>query len=808
MLFKIYLSIFLHLIPISDCSKIEITNIDRIFPQSSVLHILGNFNNSYHKFWNRNLFKFLLYNSKFPKLLHHLPNNDIRDNRYYQNCRRTCPKNLGHFATQISIIFLPKLQTREIFYRTQNGLHTCGENPTYMFLVVIIRYFQINLEGKLSSALFVIYHPLKSSTNSVNISVVCYTCRLKLIEVPHPNSGGIDSLYSFWKVQNSNLHGFMIESDGMSQFNPNKETCSAIKRGVRAFSRKFICAQLALGRKLNFTDVAIFGIKYPQYQKDSGHKIFYHFKLAAVSYKKSRVDGFQGFTSPLDVPTWAASGASFLLVSALLAGTKYSKSGVWRDFGSIFSQSMYWIFSCLCGQYHETPAIIRLMGVSSVLFVVLRVLMFFLVGSVFYQGSIFSSLIITLPPILPSTLESLVDSQIQIITTTRVYDSGYRSMLTNFLIDDVINTTKPGSNLFHTLTQVKKRTKFIDSSSSFAVGLSISESLRVKFGSGEVNKVSDTFAVINAENELVEMLSAIGLMGDVHVVRSLEAPIFFINNPICIGGKMLLPLISIGFGQLAQSGLYERWEELENLKILIAQVKALKNRDLYRKAVISRLFRKIQLMAGLLYTVGITLKISLGQDTVAEKSQGLVFLMLFLITVLARWYWPVRGMLSEPCRMLNACFKFEKMLIRENPSRQPGTRDRCMLAFLNLLETTAVLIPLIVVAIQLHNPCALPFLGSMSPYCDKGVWIPPPCWVHVLMIGADFWIWLHHAYDGSFYIIYAFMVAIVCMLDYLEYFEKYEWYTSCGNLERIPQRKSISAKLSIHTDAFALSRRR
>lgn len=225
------------------------------------------------------------------------------------------------------------------------------------------------------------------------------------------------------------------------------------------------------------------------------------------------------------------------------------------------------------------------------LFVVLRVLMFFLVGSVFYQGSIFSSLIITLPPILPSTLESLVDSQIQIITTTRVYDSGYRSMLTNFLIDDVINTTKPGSNLFHTLTQVKKRTKFIDSSSSFAVGLSISESLRVKFGSGEVNKVSDTFAVINAENELVEMLSAIGLMGDVHVVRSLEAPIFFINNPICIGGKMLLPLISIGFGQLAQSGLYERWEELENLKILIAQVKALKNRDLYRKAVISRLFR-------------------------------------------------------------------------------------------------------------------------------------------------------------------------------------------------------------------------
>lgn len=110
--------------------------------------------------------------------------------------------------------------------------------------------------------------------------------------------------------------------------------------------------------------------------------------------------------------------------------------------------------------------------------------------------------------------------------------------------------------------------------------------------------------------------------------------------------------------------------------------------------------------------------------------------------------------------------------IVENRSRQPGARDRCMLAFMNLLETTVVLIPLIVVAIQLHNPCALPFLGSISPYCDKWVWNPPPWWVHVLMMSAEFWIWLHYVYEGSFYIIYAFMVAIVCMLDYLEYFEK------------------------------------
>ncbi|OXA48160.1 hypothetical protein Fcan01_16887 [Folsomia candida] len=184
------------------------------------------------------------------------------------------------------------------------------------------------------------------------------------------------------------------------------------------------------------------------------------------------------------------------------------------------------------------------------------------------------------------------------------------------------------------------------------------------------------------------------------------------------------------------------------------------------------LYQKFQLMAGLLYSMGITLKISKGKDSIAEKAQGLVFLMLFFITLLARWYWPRLGVLNEPCRMLNACLRFEKVLIKEHPGRHPSLLDKLMVAFLQLLETTAILIPTIVIAIQLHNPCALPFLGSLSHYCSKGIWTAPPDWVHVFMLTTDFWIWLHFIYDGSFYIIYAFMVGIVCMVDYLEYFEK------------------------------------
>lgn len=75
------------------------------------------------------------------------------------------------------------------------------------------------------------------------------------------------------------------------------------------------------------------------------------------------------------------------------------------------------------------------------------------------------------------------------------------------------------------------------------------------------------------------------------------------------------------------------------------------------------LYHKFQLVSGFIYAVGIILKISRGKDSVAEKCQGVVFLTILVVTILARWYWPREGQLNEPCRMLNACFRFEKFLI-------------------------------------------------------------------------------------------------------------------------------------------------
>ncbi|OXA63516.1 hypothetical protein Fcan01_00133 [Folsomia candida] len=214
------------------------------------------------------------------------------------------------------------------------------------------------------------------------------------------------------------------------------------------------------------------------------------------------------------------------------------------------------------------------------------------------------------------------------------------------------------------------------------------------------------------------------------------------------------------------------------------------------------LYHKFQLVSGFIYAVGIILKISRGKDSVAEKCQGVVFLTILVVTILARWYWPREGQLNEPCRMLNACFRFEKFLITGygTPVRQPSILDKVMIAFLRLLAPTAFLVPFAVIAIQLHNPCALPFIGSWSPYCVNSVWSPPPRLVHCLMLATDWWIWAHFEYDGALYVFYAFMVSIVCMLDYLEHFEKFvrEIRTSSSP---VPDLRTLEIRVtkSLHT---------
>ncbi|OXA48654.1 hypothetical protein Fcan01_16232 [Folsomia candida] len=112
-----------------------------------------------------------------------------------------------------------------------------------------------------------------------------------------------------------------------------------------------------------------------------------------------------------------ASGASFTLIAILLTRFALRNGATLAKAVGYFIKSWQWILSSLTGQYHGTPRMLRLVP-SFPLLVIISLFAFFLVGTVFYQSSMFSSLVALTPPRLPSTLKSVVESKIQIITTT------------------------------------------------------------------------------------------------------------------------------------------------------------------------------------------------------------------------------------------------------------------------------------------------------------------------------------------------------------------------------------------------------
>ncbi|OXA43320.1 hypothetical protein Fcan01_21979 [Folsomia candida] len=286
-------------------------------------------------------------------------------------------------------------------------------------------------------------------------------------------------LGSSWKIPNSDLQGMRIGSGWAPQFDTRVKTCSAIQRGGKTFSDYHTCAQLSLGAKLNFSDVWIsvasrdfhhstpydysFKIEYNVVATSAKYSWLphcgrrYEFKMATVSFKSSTADGLQALFMPLDRHTWAGSGLSFTLIAILLTGYGLKNGNRTLTKGiEYFILSWQWILSSLSGQFHGTPAILRLVSNFPV-FVIICILFYFLLGTVFYQGSMFSSLVALIPPRLPLTMESVVYSKIPIITTSRIYIGGSEavSMLNYEMLDQVINSYVNSAKLFRTLTHLK-----------------------------------------------------------------------------------------------------------------------------------------------------------------------------------------------------------------------------------------------------------------------------------------------------------------------------------------------------------------
>ncbi|OXA36982.1 hypothetical protein Fcan01_28259 [Folsomia candida] len=468
------------------------------------------------------------------------------------------------------------------------------------------------------SKMFILHSSRNSEAYKIFLACLPYSSNSLMELKPSIINDYSTFLESSWKMHNSNLKGLTLESEVSTKFDPKENTCSAIRRGSKIFSGRIICAHLTLMGKLNFTSVVASeqanpnltndyidykgvvtiravedGLLYPTYAlytwvPHCGHRD--EFKMVTVSFRKRHLEGLKGLLTPLDSYTWAASGISLTLLAVLLTTASLKNSQSLKAGLTFFIQSCHWILSSLSAQYHGTPAILRAVPHFPIL-IIICVWSFFLLGTVFYQGSMFSSLIAHTPFAVPSTLEYVVESGIQILTTSRIMAGEPRptSMLRH-IMDDVINTTDRSTKLFRTLIDLKSRVNFIFRFYMFEIGLNISEGHEVEFEDGTFKRVKDTFAIINVDYELDEVLEGVGFKGDPYILRHTEFPMFFADVPILISRGCMTSFIIDCCGRLAQSGLYKWWEDLDVLDVLLGNVKDASLKQLYRKLIAKRFF--------------------------------------------------------------------------------------------------------------------------------------------------------------------------------------------------------------------------
>lgn len=117
-------------------SNFNLQEVDRLIPARSTLQVLGTFNPEHLKSWESKLLKLLLRSRTTLKVVFNLPvNHSLKSSIYYKNCRINqyiFSKYFGHSTTQISVIFLPKVDThfeKRRLTETRGRLSHCGETP-------------------------------------------------------------------------------------------------------------------------------------------------------------------------------------------------------------------------------------------------------------------------------------------------------------------------------------------------------------------------------------------------------------------------------------------------------------------------------------------------------------------------------------------------------------------------------------------------------------------------------------------------------------------------------------------------------
>ncbi|OXA49081.1 Pyruvate dehydrogenase E1 component [Folsomia candida] len=273
-------------------------------------------------------------------------------------------------------------------------------------------------------------------------------------------------------------------------------------------------------------------------------------------------------------------------------------------------------------------------------FIIISIFFFFMIGSEFYQGSLFSSLITTTPPQLPKCNQDVLDSDLDVITTGTTYGLGEgptldNSVVMDFMIPDVLQRIDGDTNLYKMLTNFKNKVIVVSTVNQFAFATNISDSLKFDYIRGE-KKLKETFAILDNEEHVYNFVQGLQAKRKLWV-KALDGLGLFYVHPVMMERSWLFPLFSQGLGRLCQSGFYQGWKNFDRLRGLFSYVKSKEKSELFRKSSLK--------MVSQVETREIIFDESNPVSVLALKNMLQLILMLILTGVclfLIEWLTPAR----------------------------------------------------------------------------------------------------------------------------------------------------------------------
>ncbi|OXA45814.1 hypothetical protein Fcan01_19572 [Folsomia candida] len=284
---------------------------------------------------------------------------------------------------------------------------------------------------------------------------------------------------------------------------------------------------------------------------------------------------FETLVMPFDAWIWTATLISFgatVAILTVLTASSHLKGSLFKNFWD----KVFWTISVIFDQTDTEFTSVEFKSTSGSVTRMLQVwiaiwyFITFFLGMV-YKGSLFSWLTATLPLTVPTSLESLVDSDWPIVTITAgKTELGATSILKFSIIPDLLYGIKPSTELtgegkmYNFLTKLNNKVEFI-TGNVFEIGLNVTENRRVQSFSNSTVKFNLPCVILDEVSKLNALVGGITMFTNPAIVRNHEMTPFISRVPWHGERNFLYPLFARGLGQLVQSGIFSKWDQFDQI---------------------------------------------------------------------------------------------------------------------------------------------------------------------------------------------------------------------------------------------------